>query len=107
MYTVYHSNFYSLQIFQLDIISLLYSAASISTKDSRRGNVENVLEMDLTSEVADIRMSTKLENKNMKTVAMNMDLTYVIPKIARDKIKLVSKFNNLGTKSLTKWKASM
>ena len=86
---------------------MLYSAASISTKDARRGNVENVLEMDLTSEVVDIRMSTKLENKNMKTIAMNKDFTYVIPKIARDKIKLVSKFNNLGTKSLTKWKASM
>ena len=63
--------------------------------------------MDLRSKAMDMKLQTKLDNRNMKTIATDIDFTYVVRKIARDNIKFVSKIINLSSKSLTKAKVSL
>ena len=55
----------------------------------------------------DFKMRTKFDNRNFKTLATDVDLTYVIRKVARDNIKFVSKIINLSSKALTKLRTPM
>ena len=55
----------------------------------------------------DLKLKSKFDNRNWRTVATDIDFTYVIRKIARNNIKLVSKIIDLSSKTLTKAKATM
>lgn len=69
--------------------------------------MQNTIRVDLRSYLADIKMRNKFDNRNGKTLAADIDLTYVIRQFARDNIKLVTKLINLSSKSLTKARASL
>ena len=63
--------------------------------------------MDMRSSPMDLKLKTKFDNRNWGTIATDIDLTYVIRRLARNNIKLVSKVINLSSKTLTKAKATM
>jgi len=73
----------------------------------RRGRVQNLVRLDFRSAMADIKLKSKLDNRNMKTIATDVDLTYVIKGIARDNIKFVSKVSNLSNKKSSLGRGSM
>ena len=62
---------------------------------------------DLRSDLMDVKMKTKFDNRNWGTIATDIDVTYVIRRIARNNIKLVSKISNLSSKTLTKAKTAL
>lgn len=82
-------------------------SANFITKAFRRGRVQNIVRVDFRSKPMEIKMKSKLDNRNWKTLATDIDLTYVIRGIARDGIKLVSKIMNLSNKKSTLGKAAM
>ena len=63
--------------------------------------------MDFFSSMVDLRLQSKIDNRNWKTIATDIDITYNVKRVARDNIKLVGKISNLSTKSLTKARGSM
>ena len=79
----------------------------LKKKDYRRGRVMLNNKLDFRSPIADIKMKSKLDKRNTKAIATDIDLTYVIRRYARDNIKFISKINNLSSKALTKGKATM
>jgi len=48
-----------------------------------------------------------MDNRNWKTIATDIDIAYVIPRIARDGLKIVSKITNQSNTKSTLGKFSM
>ena len=82
-------------------------SGGVTQRQYRRGRVLYNVKVDLRTPLVDTQMRTKLDNRNFKTIASDIDMKYVIRKVARDSVKLVTKVNNLSSKSLTKLKGSM
>lgn len=82
-------------------------SANLITKEYKRGRLQKTVRVDFRSSLVDIKLKNKFDNRNGKTFATDMDLTYIIRRITRDNLKLVTKFINLSSKSLTKARASM
>lgn len=80
---------------------------AVGKKDYRRNRQLYNIKFDMRSSPMDVKMKTKFDNRNWRTIATDIDLTYVIKKIARNNIKLVSKLIDLSSKTLTKAKATM
>lgn len=76
--------------------------AVFGVKQYSRGRKLYNVNVDLKSSLMDLKMKSKFDNRNMKTLGTDIDLTYVIRKVARDNIKFVSKVINLSSKALTK-----
>lgn len=89
------------------ILNRFCISANLNTKAYRRGRLQKIVKVDFRSKLMDFKLKNKFDNRNGKTFATDTDLTYVIRRIARDNIKLVTKLINLSSKSLTKARASM
>lgn len=63
--------------------------------------------VDFRSGPADFSVTGKIDNKKFRSIGTNFDITYVIRKIARNNIKIVSKVTNLSASALTKGKGNM
>ncbi|XP_045158693.2 uncharacterized protein LOC123524511 [Mercenaria mercenaria] len=72
----------------------------------RRRSIYNT-KLDFRSSPADFLLKAKFDKRSAGTVASDIDFTYVIRRIARNNIKLVSKITNQSSKSLTKAKAAI
>ncbi|XP_052255844.1 uncharacterized protein LOC127861416 isoform X2 [Dreissena polymorpha] len=81
--------------------------SKFETKSFKRGRALNVLTLEFESEPASLKIKSKVDNRNWKTIAADADLTYVIKGIARDNIKLTSKMINWSTNTLTKARLAM
>ncbi|XP_052777718.1 uncharacterized protein LOC128215025 [Mya arenaria] len=76
-------------------------------KSYRRGRSLNYVNFAFESTPMYIKTKGKFDNRNMKTLAADIDLTYIIKGIARDNVKFASKLMNWSTKTLTKARLSM
>lgn len=88
-------------------VSAFSFTAKVVKKEYRRNRNLYNIKLDLRSKPIIVKLKSKLDNRNMKTIATDIDVTYVIPKVARDNIKLVTKVINLSSVSLTKAKTSV
>ena len=76
-------------------------------KSYKRGRTLDYVNFEFQSEDVYLKNKGKLDNRNMKTIAGDLDVTYVIKGLARDSVKLSSKLNNWSTNTITKARLAM
>ena len=73
----------------------------------RRNRVLTRTKVNIGSGPMDVALDAKIDNRNFRTIASDIQFAYVIRRVARNNIKLVSKFINLSSSSLLKGKSTM
>lgn len=63
--------------------------------------------LNFASSPLDLAVDAKLDNRNYRTIATDIDLSYVIRRVARNNIKMVSKISNLSSRALLKGKSAL
>ena len=83
-----------------------YFTGKMNKAVKRRRSIYNT-KLDFTSGPADFALKAKFDKRAAGTLASDIDFTYVIRRVARNNLKLVSKITNQSSKTLTKAKAAM
>lgn len=84
----------------------MFIAGKLNKAEKRRRSVFNT-KLDFRSSPADFSIKARFDKRSKGSIASDIDITYVIRRIARNNIKLVSKIINQSSKSLTKARVNM